>query len=126
MSRKIRLIMTNAFGGIDTQNHSIETSGTRVALFDTDNDGWPDLLLVNKLIYPEVDKFHGETVVRSHEFSIPTIATGRLAFRILAGRGVTTTSAGGLAVGDLWNDGRISAVVSNLSSRPGLLVNQAR
>jgi hypothetical protein len=29
-------------------------------------------------------------------------------------------------VGDLWNDGRISAVVSNMRSRPSLLVNQAR
>jgi hypothetical protein len=29
-------------------------------------------------------------------------------------------------VGDLWNDGRISAVVSNMNAAPGLLVNQAR
>jgi hypothetical protein len=31
-----------------------------------------------------------------------------------------------LAVGDLWNDGRISAVVSNMNSRASLLVNDVR
>src|SRR5207248_430780 len=38
----------------------------------------------------------------------------------------TAKSARGLAVGDLWNDGRISAVVTNMGERPSLLVNQAR
>src|SRR5205085_2688773 len=32
----------------------------------------------------------------------------------------------GLAVGDLWNDGRISAVVTNLNALPSLLVIQVR
>jgi hypothetical protein len=35
-------------------------------------------------------------------------------------------SSRGLAVGDLWNDGRISAVISNMNAPPSLLVNQAR
>lgn len=35
-------------------------------------------------------------------------------------------SGRGLAIGDLWNDGRIEAVVNNLSDRPLLLVNEAR
>ena len=30
----------------------------------------------------------------------------------------------GLAIGDLWNDGRLSAVVSNMSDHPSLLENQ--
>ena len=31
-----------------------------------------------------------------------------------------------LAVGDLWNDGRISAVITNMNAQPSLLVNQVR
>jgi len=31
-----------------------------------------------------------------------------------------------LAVGDLWNDGRISAVISNMNAAPSLLVNRVR
>jgi hypothetical protein len=36
------------------------------------------------------------------------------------------SSARGLAVGDLWNDGRMSAVISNMNAPPMLLVNDAR
>src|SRR5262249_24607433 len=44
-----------------------------------------------------------------------------------AGSGITTpASSRGLAVGDLWNDGKLSAVVSNMNSHPSLLVNQVR
>jgi hypothetical protein len=31
-----------------------------------------------------------------------------------------------LAVGDLWNDGKISMVISNMNAEPSLLVNQLR
>jgi len=36
------------------------------------------------------------------------------------------SSSRGLAVGDLWNDGLISAVVSNMNALPSLLVNDVR
>src|SRR4029077_19413049 len=35
-------------------------------------------------------------------------------------------SSRGLAIGDLWNDGRISAVITNLNALPSLIVNQVR
>src|SRR5262249_53876122 len=35
------------FGGIDTKKYIIETTGTGVAIFDYDNDGWPDIFIVN-------------------------------------------------------------------------------
>ena len=38
---------TNVFGGVDTKKYIIETTGTGVAIFDYDNDGWPDIFLVN-------------------------------------------------------------------------------
>ena len=44
-----------------------------------------------------------------------------------SGPGLTEPLSGrGLAVADLWNDGRLEAVVNNLSDRPMLLVNQAK
>src|SRR5271170_1279219 len=41
------LTMTNTFGGVTTKKYIIETTGTGVAIFDYDNDGWPDIFIVN-------------------------------------------------------------------------------
>src|SRR5271165_6090831 len=41
------LTMKNVFGGIDSKKYIIETTGTGVAIFDYDNDGWPDIFFVN-------------------------------------------------------------------------------
>src|SRR6267142_3990459 len=35
------------FGGETTKKYIIETTGTGVAIFDYDNDGWPDIFVVN-------------------------------------------------------------------------------
>ena len=47
IAEKSGLTMTNVFGGKDTKKYIIETTGTGVAIFDYDNDGWPDIFLVN-------------------------------------------------------------------------------
>ena len=41
------LTMRNVFGGQEKKSYIIETTGTGVAIFDYDNDGWPDIFLVN-------------------------------------------------------------------------------
>ena len=41
------LTAANVFGGVETKKYIIETTGTGVAVFDYDNDGWPDIFLVN-------------------------------------------------------------------------------
>ena len=46
-AEKAGLTMTQVFGGKDTKKYIIETTGTGVAIFDYDNDGWPDIFLVN-------------------------------------------------------------------------------
>ncbi len=44
-----------------------------------------------------------------------------------AGPGITTlASSRGLAVGDLWNTGQMSAVISNMNDRPSLLKNEQK
>ena len=40
------LTMRNVFGGVDTKKYILETTGTGVAIFDYDNDGWPDIVVV--------------------------------------------------------------------------------
>src|SRR5438270_11034216 len=47
IAEKAGLTAQNIFGGLDTKKYIIETTGTGVAVFDYDNDGWPDILLVN-------------------------------------------------------------------------------
>jgi hypothetical protein len=100
--------------------------GWGTMFLDFDNDGWPDLLLVNGHVYPEVDK---QNLGSSYEE--PRILyhnNGNKTFTDIsaqAGPGITTVHAGrGLAIGDLWNDGRMSAVISNMNAGPSLLVNQ--
>src|SRR5262245_7830092 len=44
---KAGLVANNVFGGVDTKKYIIETTGTGVAIFDYDNDGWPDIFIVN-------------------------------------------------------------------------------
>jgi hypothetical protein len=100
--------------------------GWGTMFLDIDNDGWPDLLLVNGHVYPEVDKQNlGSTY---QEPRILYRNNGNKTFSDIsaqAGPGITEVRAGrGLAVGDLWNDGRMSAVISNMNAAPSLLVNQ--
>jgi enediyne biosynthesis protein E4 len=99
--------------------------GWGTMFFDFDNDGWPDLLVVNGHVYPEVD-----SLKLGFDYSEPKLLfhnSGNGTFVDIsqeAGPAITTPApARGLAVGDLWNDGRLSAVVVNRNGPPSLLVN---
>jgi hypothetical protein len=99
---------------------------------DVDNDGWPDLLIANGHVYPEVDSARlgsffreprflyynlGSTSSELVKFNDISNASGPALLKPLSGRG--------LATADLFNDGRIEAVINNLSDAPMLLVNLA-
>src|ERR1700733_2440624 len=47
IAKKAGLTMINTFGGVSTKKYIIETTGTGVAIFDADNDGWPDIFIAN-------------------------------------------------------------------------------
>jgi hypothetical protein len=100
--------------------------GWGAMFFDFDNDTWPDLLLVNGHVYPEVDKYklgsnYEEPRILYHNNGNGTFTD----ISDSAGPGITTRWSGrGLAIGDLSNDGQLAAVISNMNARPSLLVNQ--
>ncbi|HKW57434.1 MAG TPA: CRTAC1 family protein [Candidatus Acidoferrum sp.] len=102
--------------------------GWGTMFFDFDNDGWPDLLLVNGHVYPEVDSQHLGSTFQEPRILYHNNGNGTFAdISANAGPGITTASSSrGLAVGDLWNDGRSSAVISNMNAPPSLLVNDVR
>ncbi len=102
--------------------------GWGVMFLDFDNDGWPDLLVVNGHVYPEVDNYRLGSEFREPKILYHNNGNGTFVdISATSGPAITTTSsARGLAVGDLWNDGRMSAVISNMSAPPTLLVNDVR
>jgi enediyne biosynthesis protein E4 len=102
--------------------------GWGTMFFDFDNDGWPDLLLVNGHVYPEVDKQHLGSDYQEPRILYHNLGNGKFEdISANSGPGITEPkSSRGMATGDVWNDGRISAVVSNMNAAPSLLVNQTR
>jgi hypothetical protein len=105
-----------------------ESLGWGTMFADVDNDGWPDLLVANGHVYPEVDDAKLGVSFREPRFLYWNLGNGK--FRDISqssGPGLTEPMPGrGMAIADLWNDGRLSAVVNNLSDRPLLLVNEAK
>ena len=102
--------------------------GWGTMFLDFANDGWPDLLLVNGHVYPEVDKNNLGSNYEEPRILYHNLGKGNFTdISSTAGPAITAVSSSrGLAVGDLWNDGKISAVISNMNGRPSLLVNQVR
>jgi len=102
--------------------------GWGTMFFDFDNDGWPDLLLVNGHVYPEVDSQHLGSSYREPRILFHNNGDGTFSdISAAAGPAITTAaSSRGLAVGDLWNDGRMSAVINNMNAEPSLLANDWR
>jgi hypothetical protein len=101
--------------------------GWGTMFFDFDNDGWPDLVLANGHVYPEVDKFHLSSGYMEPRLLYHNNGNGTFT-DITAGAGPgfsTVSSARGLAVGDFWNDGRMSVLINNVYAKPSLLVNAA-
>jgi len=94
---------------------------------DVDNHGWPDLLVVNGHVYPEVDSAKLGATFREPRFLYRNLGNGKFTdISKTSGPGLAAPAPGrGLAIGDLFNDGRLEAVVNNLSDVPMLLVNEA-
>lgn len=108
--------------------HYTQYLGWGTMFFDVDNDGWPDLILANGHVYPEVDTQHLGSTYKEPRILYHNNGDGTFAdISASSGTGITApASSRGLAVGDLWNDGRISIVINNMNAPPSLLVNQVK
>ena len=95
---------------------------------DVDNDGWPDLFVANGHVYPEVDSAKLGATFREPRFLYHNQGNGKFKdLSTTAGPGLPEPHSGrGVAMADLWNDGRLEVVINNLSDRPMLLVNTAQ
>src|SRR5271166_6376914 len=97
---KAGLTMKNVFGGVDTKKYIIETTGTGVAIFDYDNDGWPDIFFVNGTTLEGFPNGKGPT---NHLYRNNHDGTF---IDVTAQAGLTATGWGqGVCVGDYDNDG---------------------
>jgi hypothetical protein len=94
------------------------------AFVDFANRGWPDILLVNGHVYPQVDSV-AATGSRYREPMVLLENQSNGTFRDIsrsAGFAIQVPRVSrGLAIGDLFNDGKLEAVVENLVGLPTIL-----
>jgi len=97
--------------------------GWGTAFVDFANTGWLDLFVVNGHVYPQVDQAHTAATYLEPKllFMNQHDGTFRNVSRLVGDALQVKQVSRGMAVGDLFNDGRMEAVVENLSGRPMLL-----
>ena len=93
------------------------------AFFDFDNDGWLDIFLVNGHVYPQVDTNRSEVTYREPKllFLNQRDGTFKDASKLCGPALQTRQVSRGLAVGDLFNEGKVDLVVENLTGEPMIL-----
>jgi hypothetical protein len=100
--------------------------GWGTEFLDADNDGWPDLMVVNGHVFPQVDSIPGAAPYREpiqlfrnkrdRTFEDITTLSGLDKLPRLSRRGA--------AFGDINNDGKIDVVIVNEDGPPSLLINR--
>jgi hypothetical protein len=97
--------------------------GWGAGFLDYDNDSWPDLLLVNGHVFPEVDKLHIDIHFRDRAILYHNLRNGKFEdVSLQSGSGITELhSSRGASFGDIDNDGAMEVLVNNQNESPSLL-----
>jgi hypothetical protein len=98
------------------------------AFVDFENDGWEDFFLVNGHVYPQVDDLHSKLKYAEPKLLFLNQRDGTfkdISKQVGAALELPQVSRG-MAVGDLFNDGKLEAVVENLVGRPMILRPEGR
>ena len=97
--------------------------GWGCGFFDMDNDGWPDILICNGHVYPEVEQLKTEAGYPQRKLLYQNLRNGHFAdVSLEAGPGISDPGAArGCAFGDFDNDGDIDIVVNTVNDYPQLL-----
>jgi enediyne biosynthesis protein E4 len=97
--------------------------GWGCGFLDMDNDGWPDILICNGHVYPEVEQLRTEAGYAQQKLLYRNLRDGR--FEDVSQRGGTGImnpfASRGCAFGDFDNDGDIDVVVNTVNDLPQLL-----
>jgi hypothetical protein len=90
---------------------------------DVDNDGWPDIFLVNGHVYPEVEKLSTEAGYSQRKVLYRNLQNGK--FEDVSARAgpavMEVAPARGCAFGDYNNDGAIDILINTVNAVPELL-----
>jgi len=102
--------------------------GWGCGFFDFDNDGWPDILICNGHVYPEVEQLKTEAGYPQRKLLYRNLRNGHFAdVSLQAGPGISDpVAARGCAFGDFDNDGNVDVVVNTVNDYPQLLHSSSR
>jgi hypothetical protein len=97
--------------------------GWGCGFFDFDNDGWPDILICNGHVYPEVEQLKTEAGYAQRKLLYRNLRDGHFEdVSLEAGPGISDRiAARGCAFGDFDNDGDIDIIVNPINDYPQLI-----
>jgi len=97
--------------------------GWGCGFFDFDNDGWPDILICNGHVYPEVEQLKTEARYAQRKILYRNLRNGQFEdVSLQAGPGISDpVAARGCAFGDFDNDGDLDIVVNVVNDFPQLI-----